>query len=389
MGWLIAFLVIIFIIGVIINYIEYILPVVLVLLLGFCIMAIFSAIAASKKKKKDAYNAKLSGEINEIASIYKPKNLSLGAKGAEYGHKSNVKADVCELVNEHKSALLQIADSCEETDKKISKILECEQCNSLEEKLEYLNNNKYELTRLKIESDKVHKKAENRKIQILHSDVQKLSKIKNAFDLLKKSEKCTASKVSAKKILYGKKIADLALFQYEQAPAAIDLEDFIFCLFANTILVFDKNGFFSTALETSALKIDVKRDKTKYRSDSNVGADSAPIVFDENRTRWLHACKDGSPDLRYKSNSRIEYTVPVNGYEYGTISVKIGEHSAAFTVSSSAALGAFEEIANIYSDVNEQELKAADILSIIELPANSEDELASLPLIIETKNIKS
>ena len=389
MQGLIAFLVIILIIGIIINYIEYILPVVLILLLVFGIIAVFSAISASKKKKKAANDSRLLGEINEIASLYKPGNLMLVEQGTEYGSDSHVKADVCELVVGHKSAILQIVASCKETDDKISKILACEQCNSLEEKLEYLNKNKYELTRLKIESDKTHKKAENSKIKILCEDNQKLAKIRSAFYSLKKSEKCTSSTADANKILSTAKIADLGLFKYMESPVAINLSDFVFCLFANTILVFDANGSFCTALDTSAFEISVQREKSKYRSDSNVGADSAPIVFEEKRTRWQHACKDGTPDLRYKSNSVIEYSVAVSGYEYGTINVKIGMHSVAFTVSSSAALDAFEKIADIYSDANASDLTASDILSIVEIPTDSDDKLASLPLIIETKNIKS
>ena len=212
MQGLIAFLVIILIIGIIINYIEYILPVVLILLLVFGIIAVFSAISASKKKKKAANDSKLLGEINEIASLYKPGNLMLVEQGTEYGSDSHVKADVCELVVGHKSAILQIVASCKETDDKISKILACEQCNSLEEKLEYLNKNKYELTRLKIESDKTHKKAENSKIKILCEDNQKLAKIRSAFYSLKKSEKCTSSTADANKILSTAKIADLGLF---------------------------------------------------------------------------------------------------------------------------------------------------------------------------------
>lgn len=76
--------------------------------------------------------------------------------------------------------------------------------------------------------------------------------------------------------------------------------------------------------------------------------DEHAVTYTEIRKRWLYACKDGSPDLRYNGNRQIEYPVEVNGFEYGNIIITIGKQTVEFSLSSSNALDMFERIPSIY-----------------------------------------
>ena len=105
------------------------------------------------------------------------------------------------------------------------------------------------------------------------------------------------------------------------------------------------------------------------------------------KTTWVYTKKDGTPDRRYKNNPIIEFPVAVNGFEYGNITVKAGTHSAVFTVSSSAALDAFEGIKDIYSKTGIDSKNAlSSTLEIEELEWEVEELLPPIPTFTETKN---
>lgn len=117
------------------------------------------------------------------------------------------------------------------------------------------------------------------------------------------------------------------MFSYSSNPIIIKLDDFYYCLFTNIILVFDKNGIYTTVLDPSAFRISVKRMRAEYIWHENIDSDSKSIKFKQSRNY-------GSYD--------------VDGFEYGIITICIANQHVTFTVSSSSALDKCEAIGPKY-----------------------------------------
>lgn len=98
------------------------------------------------------------------------------------------------------------------------------------------------------------KQIESHKIELLNEDIDLMSAMNSAFGLLRRTETITA-----RSFITRSKPFDLMLFKYENQPVTLFFKSFYFSLFSNVILVFDKHGVFSTAIDPSALQIDVKR----------------------------------------------------------------------------------------------------------------------------------
>ncbi|MBQ8448693.1 MAG: hypothetical protein IJX27_07165 [Clostridia bacterium] len=357
------------IIAVTVEFIEYILPIAIVI--------VVISLVASVLKSKEAARKK---ELELIIAQYSPKKVSFRLNAREFPGGSQIHGEAQEFILQYKKQIAEDFSLMELADGNIEKMLYCEGTTTAE-KLKYLNKNKYELERLKIESDKCHRKTESRKIRIICGEGGKTALISEAALAMLASKKCTSAAIAVKDFVADKKPADLALFVYEQDPAVFYANGFYFCVFENIILVFDENGVFSAALDASAFRVTVERRKTKSSFDRNIDTDSAPVVFDEQRAKWLYERRDGHRDMRYKDNQLIEYTVPVSGYEYGIISISLGSFSAVFSVSSSAALGLFERIG-----ASPSARKSVDDIMCIEKTEQEGEEPASLPFCIETKN---
>ena len=127
--------------------------------------------------------------------------------------------------------------------------------------------------------------------------------------------------------------------------------------------------------------------QTKYRFDNNTDSDSRAVKFTETKKTWVYTKKDGTPDYRYKNNPVIEFPVEVDGWEYGKITVKIGSHTAEFEVSSSAALDAFENVKEAFSNIGRKK-SVSEAIVLEEQELNNEEEvlLPPIPNYAETKN---
>lgn len=344
MGW-----VIVAILAIIIGAIQDLLPIlgiasVLLLIYGICLSI------SNKLKEKEANRvASVEREISRINEKYMPANLISVQPPIPFKAKSELlNREVIDSVHRLKNKLKMINSECNDVDKKIKYILSCSGCASSDEKLAHLQRHDDELKQLTLQSQDLHKEIESRKLQLLHEDKNKLFSLKKASLALLSSKKCISTNADARTVFTEKKPIDLSIFQYESEPIILFIDSFFICIFTNVILVFDCNGIFSSALDPTALQVVVDRKRTKYSYDKNIDTDSKAITYIEKRTRWLYACKDGSPDLRYNGNRQIEYPVEVNGHEYGNISIRIANSSISFMVSSSKALELFEAIPSVY-----------------------------------------
>ena len=341
--------VIIAILAIIIGLIEDLIPVIIVATIVFLIYAIVKGISNSIKEKEAARIASVTSKVNSIISHYAPTELLSTKQARPYDSEGSLlNKEVIDSVRRYKKQLGELITKCHQTDGQIVKILDCQGCASPDEKLVYLQQQEELLTRLKNQSDAYNKEVSSRKLQLLHEDRDKIFSIKKASLALLSSKKCVAKDTDVRSFFTDKSPVDLHIFKYDCEPVTLFLDGYFFCIFSNVILVFDCNGIFSSALDPTALKIEVVRQRTKYSYDKNIDTDSKAITYSEKRTRWLYACKDGSPDLRYNGNRQIEYQVEVNGYEYGTITIKVGKNTVSFSVSSSIGMDFFEDIPSTY-----------------------------------------
>lgn len=186
---------------------------------------------------------------------------------------------------------------------------------------------------------------------------------------------------------------DLMLFRYENEPIIVFFEQCYFCLFSNVILIFDKSGVFSTAIDPSALKVKIKRDTTAVTvSNGNaalnqyIADDSKCISQGSTRSTWLHTCREGSSDLRYSYNPRLEYRTDT--YEYVSVEFIISDKRVAFTASSSAVGDAFEKVTLSYTrKCNNRHDPIPEFLML--LKKLNDDENAQIESIIQVCNARS
>lgn len=154
----------------------------------------------------------------------------------------------------------------------IKRILACTGCISVDEKYSYLTSNEDKLRKLKEEGDACLSQLSSYKIEMLNDDRNLLFELNLAFRYLLNSQKCQSESLAITEFIVPHKPSDLMLFQYENDPIILFWEQYYFCLFSSVILVFDKNGVFSTAIDPSALKIGIKRETTSVTvRDGTIG----------------------------------------------------------------------------------------------------------------------
>lgn len=296
-------------------------------------------------------------KIDDIVLSFTPDKIQIMSRTRILSVDSRfINKEVVSLVRTYKSKLKEKVPPCLEIDSMINRILSCDDCNSVCEEYAYLQKNLSTLSQLKSISDKKHNDLFSRKIQLLNENSSVMDSLSKAFYLLKQSKKCVSDRVKAVKIedfIISEKPNELTMFQYKCSPVILCIDAFFYCLFSNVILVFDSDGVFSTALDPSAMKITVESLKSEIHITNGkseigkfIGSDSKCIKHGDTRITWLHTCRDGTPDLRYSNNPRIEHRTDV--YEYGRIAIKIAEHSLSYTISSHSAIKAFELISKEY-----------------------------------------
>ena len=214
--------------------------------------------------------------------------------------------------------------------------------------------------------------------------------MKTAFASLLQSKKCSSDNVNVRDFLCEKTPNDLSLFQFKYAPPVLLVNDFFFCLFTNVVLVFDKNGIFSTAIDPTAISVTLDK-LTEHVLISNgsvvrqefTDVDSKLIQQGITRTTCTYTRNDGLTDRRYSYNPRIEYRS--DDYEYGIIGLSIINFTISFKVSSKTAITRFGSFSEKYiRKCNDLHNPIPDFLLLLKYL--SDDDHSSINNIIETVN---
>ena len=304
-----------------------------------------------------------------------------------------VNKEVVFTVNSYKDRMAAIYNRYSLITNEINRILACTDCISVDEKYSHLISCEDKLKQLKEEGDSCLSQLSSYKIEILNDNRDLLFEIKLAFRYLLNSKKCQSDSLTIKEFITPDKPNDLMLFKYENEPVILFWEQYYFCLFSNVILVFDKLGVFATAIDSSALRVVVKRETTSVTvsngtagSNQYIADDSKCISQGITRSTWLHTCRDGSPDLRYSYNPRLEYRTDT--YEYVVIEFVIADKKVSFSASSGTVGDAFEKAAPKYSrKCNNRHDPIPEFLILVK--KLSEEDNAQIESIIQVCNARA
>lgn len=323
--------------------------------LGAIAMDIY-LIAQSASKRRE--QQRISAENNRIAEVtrkvealisqYSLMSLNANRMASPFQIAPDfINKEVVFTVNSYKERIATINDRYSLITNEIERILACSGCISVDERYSHLTSNEAKLKQLKEEGEACLLQLSSYKIEILNDDRKLLLEMKLAFRCLLNSRKCQSESLTVKEFITPDKPSDLMLFQYENEPVILFWEQYYFCLFSNIILVFDKEGVFSTAIDPSALKVAIKKETASVTvingttgSNQYIADDSKCISQGITWSTWLHARRDGSPDLRYSYNPRLEYRTDT--YEYVVVEFIIADKKVSFSASSVAVGDAFE-----------------------------------------------
>ena len=299
--------------------------------------------------------AETTRKVETIISKYTPASININRNAIPFNIDPNlINREVVYTVNSYREKIEAICERYLHIATDIKKILLCVGCNSIDDKLSHLTTNKEKLKQLKDECDSLLATLSSYKVEIINENRDLLFELKLAFRYLLNSKKCHSDSLTVKEFITPNKPADLKMFKFENEPITIFGGHFYFCLFSNVILVFDNTGAFSTAVDPSSLIIETSRETTfvsiingTAASNQYIAEDSKCISQGPPRLTWLHTCRDGSPDLRYSDNPRLEYRNAL--YEYSMIKFVISDNTLSFSASSSAVCESFETIASKYT----------------------------------------
>lgn len=259
---------------------------------------------------------------------------------------------------------------------KIQEILYCNGYVTDERKLEYLKEKEPELRTLKEELLDAQKPQNNRKIVLNEMTTEELEDIRNSIVEIGKSQKVrNMGNLDWKTVTEMSIPIELKYFQFQTKPVMLHLMDYCFYIFSKTILVFTLEGKFVTALQRSCFRVNVQRDRerayfnleTQSYSSNAVGTDSKCIDKGEERHTWLHTCKDGSMDLRYRNNYRINYRYDT--MEYGRIRFSVADFMEEFKFSAEQAVLAAEKAAeeNEKYKVTQESNNESSVINLLQL----------------------
>ncbi len=284
-----------------------------------------------------------------------------------------VNKEIILTVKDYKERMATTYEQYATVAKKIKQILDCNGYTSVDAKYLYLSNSEETLKQLKEEGERCLSHLSSCKIELLNEDIVLLAELKQAFQHLINSKKCNAktANTNIKKFVVFKEPNELALFRYKSKPVTLFFEQHYFCLFSTVILVFDESGVFSTAIDPSALKILIKKETVSVNvSNGNTEAneyiaeDSKRVSQGVTNTTWLYTCRDGSPDLRYSYNPRLEYRTDT--YEYVNVEFVISNKKISFSASSSIVADTFKKVAPKYAKkMNHRHNPIPDLLILV------------------------
>ena len=304
-----------------------------------------------------------------------------------------INKEVVFTVNSYKDRMAAIYNRHSLITNEINRILACTDCISVDEKYSHLISCEDKLKQIKEEGDSCLSQLSSYKIEILNDNRDLLFEMKLAFRYLLNSKKCQSDSLTIKEFITPDKPSDLMLFRYENEPIILFWEQYYFCLFSNVILVFDKKDVFSTAIDPSALKVVINKETTSVTvsngtagSNQYIADDSKCISQGITRSTWLHTCRDGSPDLRYSYNPRLEYRTDT--YEYVVIEFVIADKKVSFSASSGTVGDAFEKATpNYLRKCNNRHDPIPEFLILVK--KLSEEDNAQIESIIQVCNARA
>lgn len=349
-----------------------------VVFVGMLIKEIIKSAEESRERKEQEHRKQIQDEISEIVKQYTVQ---------EDATKNNV-SSITEIDNplvdsEVVFCVKTYIREAEEQEQKIielrSKIQEILYCNGYvtdERKLEYLKEKEPELRTLKEELLDAQKPQDNRKIVLNETTSQELEDIRDSIVESGKSQKVrNMGNLDWKTVTEVSMPVELKYFRSQTKPVMLHLMDYCFCIFSKTILVFTLEGRFVTALQRSCFRVNVQRDRerayfnleTQSYSSNAVGKDSKCIDKGEERHTWLHTCKDGSMDLRYRNNYRINYRYDT--MEYGRIRFSVADFTEEFKFSAEQAILAAEKAAeeNEKYKVTRESNNESSVINLLQL----------------------
>lgn len=325
-----------------------------VVFVGMLIKGIIKSAEESRERKEQEHRKQIQDEISEIVKQYTVQEDATKNNVPSITKIDNplVDSEVVFCVKTYIREAEEQEQKIIELRAKIQKILNYNNYVTGEQNLEYLKQKEPELRVLKDELLDAQKPQDNRKIVLNETTSQELEDIRNSIVESGKSQKVrNMGNLDWKTVTEVSMPVELKYFRSQTKPVMLHLMDYCFCIFSKTILVFTLEGRFVTALQRSCFRVNVQRDRerayfnleTQSYSSNAVGTDSKCIDKGEERHTWLHTCKDGSMDLRYRNNYRINYRYDT--MEYGRIRFSVADFTEEFKFSAEQAILAAEKAA--------------------------------------------
>lgn len=365
-------------------------------LVGYIISACIKSSERRQEEKEKQRISEVTQKVSELLARYSPqKTISLQKAQQINTENSLVNKEVVSTVNQFKDCLRDNISKCNEIDQAINRILTCVGCRDIDEKLNYLSAKTEELQRLKSESDLLHNEIEKHKIKLLNEDGNLLFLVKKSLNALLSSKKCVIEGLNLKELICEEKPSDLEFFDYKYAPATLHIGTYYYCLFSNVILVFDAMGIFATAIDPTALFIQIERVRVDVWINNNtlpshqyIDMDSKCVEQGTTRHTWVHTCRDGSPDLRYSYNPRIEYRT--DKYEYGNVTISILGNTVSFSLSSDNATKALERVSREYiRKCNNRHNPIPEFLNLLDRVSENGEQNITYILDINKSNVSA
>lgn len=349
-----------------------------VVFVGMLIKGIIKSAEESRERKEQEHRKQIQDEIMQLVKRYSVEDEVTKSNVPNIAEIESPRLDsevvfcVKSYIREAEEQELQIVDLKEQ----IQEILNGYRYLSDEQRLEYLKEKEPELRTLKEELLDAQKPQDNRKIVLNETTSQELEDIQNSILEIGKSQKIrNMGNLDWKMVTEVSIPVELKYFRSQTKPVMLHLMDYCFCIFSKTILVFTLEGRFVTALQRSCFRVNVQRDRerayfnleTQSYSSNAVGTDSKCIDKGEERHTWLHTCKDGSMDLRYRNNYRINYRYDT--MEYGRIRFSVADFTEEFKFSAEQAILAAEKAAeeNEKYKVTRESNNESSVINLLQL----------------------
>lgn len=349
-----------------------------VVFVGMLIKGIIKSAEESRERKEQEHRKQIQDEISEIVKQYTVQEDTTKNNVPSITKIDNplVDSEVVFCVKTYIREAEEQEQKIIELRAKIQKILNYNNCVTGEQNLEYLKQKEPELRVLKDELLDAQKPQDNRKIVLNETTPQELEDIRNSIVESGKSQKVrNMGNLDWKTVTEVSMPVELKYFRSQTKPVMLHLMDYCFCIFSKTILVFTLEGRFVTALQRSCFRVNVQRDRerayfnleTQSYSSNAVGTDSKCIDKGEERHTWLHTCKDGSMDLRYRNNYRINYRYDT--MEYGRIRFSVADFTEEFKFSAEQAILAAEKAAeeNEKYKVTRESNNESSVINLLQL----------------------